>query len=258
MSRVRLSAEAEEELVAAAAWYEEKPAGLGIELVARLDAALEQVAATPESCPLWRPDRPYRQKVLSRFPYNAPPPQPPVKPGNSRYVALLRMDAVAESSGPRPEAMAMMEEYMQPLVAEGTILGGEGLKPSAKRTRVRRMAKQRFVVDGPFAESKELIAGYMLVQARSLDEAVDLIRPWLQIHRVAQGVPFSAIEVRRLAQRRRRRTGCCKTPRPSTRPAMAGGRVVSAKLAPRERCYCRRSGHVRSRVTTAKSAMELT
>jgi hypothetical protein len=127
-----------------------------------------------------------------------PPPPPPVKPGNARYIALLRQDAVGESGNPKPEAMAMMETYMAPLAADGVVLGGEGLKPSSKGTRVRRSAKQRFVVDGPFAESKELVGGYMIVQARSLDEAVDLIRPWLHIHRTAQGVPFSAIEVRRL------------------------------------------------------------
>jgi hypothetical protein len=127
-----------------------------------------------------------------------PPPPPPVKPGNARYIALLRSDAVAESSHPKREAMAMMETYMAPLVAAGTILGGEGLKRSAKGTRIRRMAKQRFVVDGPFTESKELVAGYLIVQAPSLDDAVDLVRPWLRVHRTAQGVPFSAIEVRRL------------------------------------------------------------
>ncbi|MDB4961917.1 MAG: dehydrogenase, partial [Myxococcales bacterium] len=127
-----------------------------------------------------------------------PPPPPPVKPGQLRYIALLRHDAVSESGHLKQASMAMMEAYMEPLVAEGTILGGQGLKPSAKGTRVRRMAKHRFVLDGPFTESKELIAGYMIVQARSLDEAVDLIRPWLAIHRIGQGVPFSAIEVRRL------------------------------------------------------------
>ncbi|HSN25781.1 MAG TPA: YciI family protein [Kofleriaceae bacterium] len=134
-------------------------------------------------------------------PADAPPPPPPapVKPGNSRYIAFIRQDAVAESSAhPKPESMAMMGEYMDPLVADGTVLGGQGLKASAKGTRVRRMAKQRFIVDGPFAESKELVGGYMIVQARSLDDAVDLIRPWLRIHRIGQGVPFSAIEVRRL------------------------------------------------------------
>jgi len=125
-----------------------------------------------------------------------PPPPPPVKPGHARYIALIRQDQSAAQ--PKPESMAMMDEYMTPLAAAGTILGGQGLKPSAKGTRVRRMAKQRFIVDGPFAETKELIGGYMIVQARSLDEAVDLIRPWVRIHRIGQGVPFSAIEVRRL------------------------------------------------------------
>ena len=128
-----------------------------------------------------------------------PPRTPPVKPGNSRYIALIRQDAVAESSvDPKQESMAMMDAYMEPLVAEGTILGGQGLKPSARGTRVRRMAKQRSILDGPFTESKELVGGYLIVQARSLDEAVDLIRPWLRIHRTGQGVPSSAIEVRRL------------------------------------------------------------
>ncbi|MEO7733403.1 MAG: YciI family protein [Kofleriaceae bacterium] len=128
-----------------------------------------------------------------------PPPPPPVKPGSARYIAFIRQDAVAESAThPKLESMAMMGAYMEPLVAAGTVLGGEGLKPSAKGTRVRRMGQQRLVVDGPFTESKELVGGYMIVQARSLDEAVDLIRPWLRIHRIGQGVPFSAIEVRRL------------------------------------------------------------
>jgi hypothetical protein len=130
---------------------------------------------------------------------DAPPPPPPLKPGSSRYIALIRQDAVAESTAhPKPESMAMMDEYMAPLVAEGTILDGQGLKPSAKGARIRRMAKQRFVIDGPFTESKELVGGYLLLQAHSLDEAVDLVRPWLRIHRIGQGVPSSTIEVRRV------------------------------------------------------------
>lgn len=131
-----------------------------------------------------------------------PPPPPPVKPEHARYIAFIRQDAVAESSErPKQEAMEMMAAYMDPLVEAGAVLGGQGLKRSEKGTRVRRMAKQRLVVDGPFTEAKELVGGYMIVQARSLDEAVDLVRPWLRIHRVAQGVPFSAIEVRRLRER---------------------------------------------------------
>ena len=53
----------------------------------------------------------------------------------------------------------MMDEYMEPLAAAGTILGGEGLKPSAKGTRVRRMAKQRFIVDGRSPSRRSWSAG---------------------------------------------------------------------------------------------------
>lgn len=69
MTQLRVSPEAEQELAEAATWYEERCAGLGIELVAMVDPALERIAAAPLSCPLWRPDRPYRKMVLARFPY---------------------------------------------------------------------------------------------------------------------------------------------------------------------------------------------
>ena len=100
---------------------------------------------------------------------------------------------------PTPESMARMDVYCAPLAASNTMIGGEGLKPSAKGTRVRRSAAQRLVLDGPFAESKELVGGYMVVQVGTLDEAVDTIRPWLRIHREGQRIPDAAIEVRRLA-----------------------------------------------------------
>ena len=79
------------------------------------------------------------------------------------------------------------------------MIGGEGLKPSTKGTRVRRSAAQRFVLDGPFAESKELVGGYMIVQVLTLDEAIDTIRPWLPIHREGQRTGQATIEVRRLS-----------------------------------------------------------
>ncbi len=80
----------------------------------------------------------------------------------------------------------------------GVLVASEGVNPSRKGARVVASKGKRVLTDGPFTESKELVGGYMIIQARSLDEAVDLIRPWLRIHRVAQGVPSSAIEVRRL------------------------------------------------------------
>ena len=57
---------------------------------------------------------------------------------------------------------------------------------------------QRFVLDGPFVESKELVGGYMIVQVPTLDEAIDTIRPWLRIHRELRRVGQATIEVRRL------------------------------------------------------------
>ncbi|MEO8844304.1 MAG: transcriptional regulator [Kofleriaceae bacterium] len=91
-----------------------------------------------------------------------------------------------------------MDEYCAPLAASNTLIGGHGLKPSARGTRVRRSAAQRFILDGPFTESKELVGGYMIVQVRTLGEAIDTIRPWLRIHREGQGVSQATIEVRRL------------------------------------------------------------
>jgi hypothetical protein len=127
------------------------------------------------------------------------PPPPPIKPDHQRYIALVRTDHAAESGAlPTPTSMERMDEYCGKLAEAGTMLGGEGLKTSAKGSRIRRSAAQRFVLDGPFAESKELVGGYLLVQAPSLDEAVRMIVPWLAIHREGQGVDESHIEVRRL------------------------------------------------------------
>ncbi|HEY5926332.1 MAG TPA: YciI family protein [Kofleriaceae bacterium] len=127
------------------------------------------------------------------------PPPPPTKPGNLRYVAFIRTDHVAENGAPPdPKTLARMDEYCAPLAASGTMLGGEGLKSSARGARIRRSAAQRFVLDGPFTESKELVGGYMLVQAHSLDDVLELIRPWLVIHKEGARVDQSHIEVRRL------------------------------------------------------------
>ncbi len=128
-----------------------------------------------------------------------PPPAVPRKPGTHRYIAFVRSDSYSEAGGtPTARTLAAMDVYCDQLVADGTMTGGQGLKTSARGSRVRRSAAQRFVLDGPFAESKELVAGYMLLQMPSLDAAVDAVRPWLQIHRDQRHVPHTVIEVRRL------------------------------------------------------------
>jgi hypothetical protein len=129
-------------------------------------------------------------------PPTAPPP-PVRKPGTHRYIAMIRT-SIESGEVPTLESTARMDTYCAPLVEANTMIGGEGLKPSTGGTRVRRAAAQRFVVDGPFAESKELVGGYMIVQVPSLDEAIDTIRPWLRIHREGQRLGHATIEVRRL------------------------------------------------------------
>lgn len=130
-----------------------------------------------------------------------PPPAVPRKPGTNRYIAFIHSDSLSEAGAhPSPETFAAMDVYCAKLAADGAMLGGNGLKTSARGSRVRRSAAQRFVLDGPFTESKELVGGYMLLQLPSLEDAVDAVRPWLRIHRDHRLVPSSAIEVRRLLE----------------------------------------------------------
>jgi len=127
----------------------------------------------------------------------APPPPPVRKPDTHRYIALVQ----AHAGGPeRPtaESSERMDAYCTSLYESNTMIDGQGLKSSTKGTRVRRSAAQRFVLDGPFAEAKELVGGYIVVQVRTLEEAIDTVRPWVTIHREGQGFADSAIEVRRL------------------------------------------------------------
>jgi hypothetical protein len=74
---------------------------------------------------------------------------------------------------PGEELLAAMTAYNEQLAKAGVLLAGEGLQPSAKGVRVRFSGDRRSTVDGPFAETKELIAGFWLWQVRSLDEAIE-------------------------------------------------------------------------------------
>src|ERR1700722_5587809 len=131
---------------------------------------------------------------------NPPMAPPPAvrKPGTRRYIAMIRT-SLESREAPTRESIARMDAYCAPLVEVNTMIGGEGLKPSTKGTRVRRSAAQRFVLDGPFTESKELVGGYLVIQVPTLDEAIDTIRPWLRIHREGQRVGRATIEVRLLS-----------------------------------------------------------
>ena len=77
---------------------------------------------------------------------------------------------------PSQQLLTAMGQYNEELVKAGVMLAGEGLHPSAKGKRIRFSGSKRTVIDGPFAETKELIAGFWLWQVKSLEEAVEWVK----------------------------------------------------------------------------------
>ncbi len=77
---------------------------------------------------------------------------------------------------PEPEAFIAMQKYNEELVKAGILLGAEGLAASSKGARVKFSGDQRTVVDGPFTETKELIAGFTIIQVKSLEEAIEWVK----------------------------------------------------------------------------------
>ena len=77
---------------------------------------------------------------------------------------------------PAPEAMAAMQKYNEELVKAGILLAAEGLSASSKGARVKFSGDKRIVMDGPFTEAKELIAGFTIIQVKSLEEAIEWVK----------------------------------------------------------------------------------
>lgn len=94
-----------------------------------------------------------------------------------RFMAIVRATADSEAGVmPKEELLAAMGKFNEELVAAGVMLGGEGLHPSSKGARVRFDGATRTVVDGPFTETRELIAGFWMLQCDSLQECIDWIK----------------------------------------------------------------------------------
>lgn len=94
-----------------------------------------------------------------------------------RCMVMVRATAASEAGEmPSQQLLEAMGAYNEELVKAGVMLAGEGLKPSSAGARVRFSGTKRTVVDGPYAETKELIAGFWLWQVRSLDEAIEWAR----------------------------------------------------------------------------------
>lgn len=120
-----------------------------------------------------------------------------------RFMVLRLADKDTEASVmPSEELLTAMGKYMEELARAGVLLGGEGLHPSSRGARVEFKGGKPTVIDGPFAEAKELIAGYTMLQVKSEEEALEWVKRWpgldgggnvrLEIRRVFEAEDFGA------------------------------------------------------------------
>ena len=94
-----------------------------------------------------------------------------------RVMVLIKANADTEAGVmPTEQELTAMSNYNEQLAKAGVMLGGEGLHPSSKGARVKFSGDRRTVVDGPFTEAKELVAGFWLWQVRSMDEAIEWVK----------------------------------------------------------------------------------
>ncbi|MGH9543875.1 MAG: YciI family protein [Terriglobales bacterium] len=94
-----------------------------------------------------------------------------------RFMVIVKADKNSEAGVmPNKEILAAMGKYNEQLVKAGVMLAGEGLHPTSKGKRVKFSGGKHTITDGPFTESKELIAGFWLWQVRSMEEAVEWLK----------------------------------------------------------------------------------
>ena len=94
-----------------------------------------------------------------------------------RFMVMVKATKASEAGAmPSERILTEMGKYNKELVNAGVMLAGEGLHPSSRGKRVRFSGQQRTVIDGPFAETKELVAGFWLFQAKSMEEAVEWVK----------------------------------------------------------------------------------
>jgi hypothetical protein len=116
---------------------------------------------------------------------------------------------------PSTELLAAMVKYNEEMAKAGVLLDGVGLHPSSKGVRVKRSGGKRTVIDGPFTEAKELIAGFSMIQARSKEEAIEWVNRWpiedgdveLEIRQVFEAEDFGEAFTPELREREERMLG---------------------------------------------------
>lgn len=137
-----------------------------------------------------------------------------------KFMVIVKATKESEAGVlPDPQLLAEMGKFNEELVRAGVMLAGEGLQPSSKGARVRFSGKERTVIDGPFAESKELIAGFWLWQVRSKEEAIEWVKRCpnpmpgpseieiRQVYEMEDLAPVMTDEVRQREERVRAQTG---------------------------------------------------
>ncbi|HWU77519.1 MAG TPA: YciI family protein [Rhodanobacter sp.] len=112
-----------------------------------------------------------------------------------RFMVIVKATAESEKEGalPDPQLMADMGKFNEELIKAGVVLAMDGLQPSCKGARVKFSGKSRTVVDGPFTETKELVAGFWIWQLKSLAEAIEWVKRCPNPHHVD-----SEIEIRQI------------------------------------------------------------
>ena len=94
-----------------------------------------------------------------------------------RFIVMGMATKEAEAGPPpKPEAYAAMQKYNEELAKAGILLAAEGLSPTSKGARVKFSGDKRTVIDGPFTETKELVAGFSILQVKSLQEAIEWVK----------------------------------------------------------------------------------
>src|SRR5262245_16901289 len=135
-----------------------------------------------------------------------PPPVARARKGETttmRFMIIRKADKSTEAGVlPSEKLLAAMGEYNEALVKAGVMLAGEGLQPSAKGARVKFSGGKPTVIDGPFAETKELIAGFTMIEVKSREEALAWVKRWpaldgdgeveLEVRQVFEAADFGA------------------------------------------------------------------
>ena len=112
-----------------------------------------------------------------------------------RFIVMAMMTKESEAAPPpTPEAFVAMQKYNEAAVKAGILLAAEGLTPSSQGVRVKFNGDKRTVIDGPFAETKELVAGFMIIKVNSKEEAIEWVKRAPNASQTGEGV----VEIRKL------------------------------------------------------------